>query len=87
MKETPIKTVDQFIRLIEKYKRKGWKNSDLAKRTEEFLERMAEHYKKCEECAKLFERGLPVEDLFTIQERLWFSGYEKREWICGNYGN
>ena len=80
MKEIPIKTVDQFIKLIEKYKRKGWKNSDLGRGTENFLERMAEHYRKCEECREAFSRGLPIEDLFVIRERL--VGTEERDWIC-----
>lgn len=75
-----IKTVKEFIAVVDELSGGGWQNSDLWNETEVRLEKIVEHLKLCKECYDDFQNWLPIENLFELEESM--SQNELSDWIC-----
>ena len=72
----------ELIELVNVEKARNWKNSNLYAETKEMLEKIVEHYEKCEECRQAFDdTEYDEEELIDMEPYLDESdGIE--DWIC-----
>lgn len=60
----------------------GWKNSDLSIISEEMFEAIAEHFKTCGECRKLFDEQEYESETLIEFESDYLINTELSDWIC-----
>ena len=74
----------ELIRKVTMCRGNNWRLSDISVEGETLLEKIADHYEKCEKCRKTFDAQEYPEEFLIDFERENIRNTKLEDWICNN---